>query len=89
MGVWIQDKIPGMEDPFIQPWMIDMADAHYALDISRAQALLGWHPRHRLLATLPHMVDALQADPIDWYTRHKLEGPSAMHAQSEAVSQEE
>jgi nucleoside-diphosphate-sugar epimerase len=80
MGIWIQDKIPGIEDPFIQPWMVDMADAHYELDISRAQGLLEWRPRHRLLATLPHMVDALQADPIGWYARHKLEVPSTMDA---------
>ena len=40
-GAWVQDRIPGIEDPFIKPWMIDLADDHYALDIPRARALLG------------------------------------------------
>jgi hypothetical protein len=33
-GAWLQDQIPG-EEPFIKPWMIDLADDHYALDIHR------------------------------------------------------
>ena len=72
-GAWVQDKIPGMSDPFIKPWMIDLADDHYELDISRAQALLDWQPRHRLIDTLPRMVEALKADPAAWYKRHELE----------------
>jgi hypothetical protein len=43
-GAWVEDKIPGIEDPFIQSWMIDLADDHYELDISRARTLLGWEP---------------------------------------------
>jgi nucleoside-diphosphate-sugar epimerase len=61
-GAWLQDMIPG-EDPFIKPWMIDLADDHYALDVSRAQRLLGWRPERSLRETLPTMVAALQADP--------------------------
>jgi nucleoside-diphosphate-sugar epimerase len=71
-GAWVQDQIPGIEEPFIKPWMIDLADDHYELDISRAKALLGWHPRHRLIDTLPRMVEALQRDPDAWYARHEL-----------------
>jgi len=41
-GAWVEDKIPGIEEPFIKPWMIDLADDHYELDISRAKELLGW-----------------------------------------------
>ena len=44
-GAWLQDVLPG-PGPFIKPWMIDLADDHYALDISRARTLLGWEPRH-------------------------------------------
>ncbi|ODU32591.1 MAG: nucleoside-diphosphate sugar epimerase [Thiobacillus sp. SCN 62-729] len=33
-GAWVQDHIPG-QDPFIKPWMIDRANDHYALDITR------------------------------------------------------
>jgi nucleoside-diphosphate-sugar epimerase len=79
-GAWVQDKIPGIEEPFIKPWMIALADDHYELDISRARDLLGWQPRHRLFDTLPRMVEALQADPVAWYRRHKLGYPSGMKA---------
>jgi nucleoside-diphosphate-sugar epimerase len=72
-GAWVQDKIPGIEEPFIKPWMIDLADDHYALDISRARALLNWQPMRTLRATLPRMVEALKADPAGWYRTNKLE----------------
>lgn len=75
-GAWVQDKIPGIEEPFIKPWMIDMADDHYELDISRARQLLGWEPQHRLIDTLPKMVDALQHDPVAWYQHHDMSPPS-------------
>jgi nucleoside-diphosphate-sugar epimerase len=73
-GAWVQDKIPGVEEPFIKPWMIDLADDHYALDITRARTLLGWSPRHGLRETLPRMVAALKADPEGFYRTNKLEG---------------
>lgn len=73
-GAWVQDQIPGIEEPFIKPWMIDLADDHYALDISRAQQLLDWTPRHSVRATLPKMVTALKTDPEGFYRLNKLEG---------------
>jgi nucleoside-diphosphate-sugar epimerase len=73
-GAWVQDRIPGIEEPFIKPWMIDLADDHYALDITRARTLLDWQPQHNLYETLPKMVAALEADPAGWYRRNKLEG---------------
>ena len=73
-GAWIQDQIPGVEEPFIKPWMIDLADDHYALDISRARQLLGWSPRRSLRETLPRMVTALKTDPEGFYRLNKLEG---------------
>lgn len=75
-GAWIEDKVPGMEDPFIKPWMIDMADDHYELDIARANDLLGWHPRHTLLDTIPLMIRAIDDDPETWFKHHNLEVPS-------------
>jgi nucleoside-diphosphate-sugar epimerase len=78
-GAWVQDQIPGIEDPFIKPWMIDLADDHYALDISRARKLLGWSPRHRLRKTLPRMVTALKTDPEGFYRLNKLEGTPPHH----------
>jgi nucleoside-diphosphate-sugar epimerase len=73
-GAWVQDQIPGVEEPFIKPWMIDLADDHYALDITRARTLLGWFPRRSLRETLPKMVAALKADPAGFYRMNKLEG---------------
>lgn len=74
-GAWLQDQIPG-EEPFIKPWMIDIADDHYELDISKARSILGWAPTRSLRGTLPRMVDALRADPLGWYRENKLEAPS-------------
>jgi nucleoside-diphosphate-sugar epimerase len=86
-GAWVQDTIPGIEDPFIKPWMIDYADDHYALDIARARALLGWQPRRSLRATLPKMVEALESDPIGWYRHHDLEGVPPDAKPRETVAQ--
>lgn len=63
---------PLLEDPFIKPWMIDFADDHYALDVSRAKEWLDWEPRHSLRDTLPKMIDALKRNPVAWYRAHQL-----------------
>ena len=81
-GAWVQDQIPGVEEPFIKPWMIDLADDHYALDISRARQLVGWSPRHTLRQTLPKMVTALKTDPEGFYRLNKLEGTPPHHETS-------
>lgn len=73
-GAWFQDNIPGMEEPFIKPWMIDLADDHYAVNIERSRELLGWMPRHGLRESLPEMVRALKTDPKEFYKRHGLPG---------------
>jgi nucleoside-diphosphate-sugar epimerase len=67
-GAWVQEKLAAEgEEPFIRPWMVDLADAHYAVDIRRSRTLLGWEPPHRLRTTLPAMLASLQADPERWY----------------------
>jgi len=76
-GAWIEDAVPFAEEPFIKPWMVDIADDHYALDISRANAMLGWEPRRLLRGILPRMIEALKADPERWYRENKLEWSSA------------
>lgn len=88
-GAWVQDQIPLGEEPFIKPWMIDLADDHYELDISRARDLLGWEPTHSLRATLPAMVAALKADPVRWYRENKLEPPSWLEDATKGPSAEE
>lgn len=74
VGAWARDAAPG-PDPFIQPWMIDFADAHYDLDISRAGRVLGWQPERSLRETLPRMISELEKDPRAWYERHMLGDP--------------
>ena len=71
-GAWLEDEVLD-EDPFIKPWMVDFADDHYELDITRARTLLGWQPRHSLRSALPKIVASLQADPPRWYRENKLE----------------
>ncbi len=63
-------------DSFIKPWMIDRADDHYELNISHAQDLLDWQPKHDLLGTLPLMIEKLQENPVQWYKENDLELPS-------------
>ena len=53
-GAWVLDHVPGRES-FIRPWMIERANDHYALDITRARTLLGWEPKRSLRETLPTM----------------------------------
>lgn len=73
-GAALQNAIPG-QDPFIKPFMIEFADDHYELDVTRARTALGWEPRHRLRDTLPAMVESLKRDPAQWYRGEKLEPP--------------
>ena len=84
VGAWAQgklepaipDAIDGGEVPFIKPFMVRMADDHYALDIRRARELLGWEPRHRLKDELPRLVAALKSDPAGWYETNGITPPA-------------
>jgi nucleoside-diphosphate-sugar epimerase/uncharacterized membrane protein len=75
MELVIPDSIDKGEKPFIKPFMVDLADDHYELNISRAHTLLDWEPRHSLRDALPGIVNELKADPINWYKRNKLTPP--------------
>lgn len=68
----IENQLPFYPKPFIQPWMIDIADAHYDIDISLAKKLLDWTPKRDVYDTLPLMVQALKKDPPQWYKAHRL-----------------
>jgi len=82
-GAWLQHKaamlVPDVidqgEEPFIKPYMVEMADDHFEIDSSRAHRLLGWESKHSLHETLPKMVEALRADPLAWYHEHDLTPP--------------
>jgi nucleoside-diphosphate-sugar epimerase len=65
-GAWAQENILGQET-FIKPWMIDLADIHYPVEIERARIRLGWEPQHRLRDTLSKMIGSLKQNPQRWY----------------------
>ncbi|MBW6392113.1 NAD-dependent epimerase/dehydratase family protein [Billgrantia antri] len=71
----VPDDFDKGEKPFIRPFMIDMADDHYELDIRRAREQLGWEPRHGVFDTLEAMVDNLLADPHGWYQANGITPP--------------
>ncbi|HET9462920.1 MAG TPA: NAD-dependent epimerase/dehydratase family protein, partial [Thiobacillus sp.] len=71
----VPDAIDRGEKPFVKPFMVELADDHYELDISRAQALLGWAPRHALREELPAVVATLKADPLAWYQANRIPAP--------------
>jgi hypothetical protein len=65
--------------------MIERANDHYALDISRAKQLLDWSPQRSLRRTIPVMIAALLADPIGWYRENNLELPPALAEREESA----
>jgi nucleoside-diphosphate-sugar epimerase len=66
-GAWAQDVISSTGETFIKPWMVDLADAHYPVEIERARKRLGWEPTSRLRYTLGEMIAHLKRDPKRWY----------------------
>ncbi len=76
VGAWVEDHTPFFHDTFIRPWMIDVADDHYEVDISKAKEILGWTPKHFIGTSLPLMVENLKKDPINWYKENGLEVPT-------------
>ena len=75
---WVQEKLSEEgEEPFIKPWMIDLADQHYPVEIDRAREKLGWEPKRRLRDTLSSMAADLLHDPEEWYERHGLPMPES------------
>lgn len=82
-GAWLQgraeDVIPDAIDrgiePFIKPFMVELADDHYELDISRARTMLSWRPEHTLRETLPKMIASLKDHPARWYELNNITPP--------------
>ncbi|PMR75192.1 vitamin K epoxide reductase family protein [Billgrantia endophytica] len=71
----IPDDFDKGEKPFIRPFMIDMADDHYELDIRRARQQLGWAPRFEVFETLEDIVGHLLEDPHAWYEANGITPP--------------
>lgn len=72
IGAWFQDHLPFMKPSFIKPWMIQIADDHYEVDISKAKKYLGWEPKQRLDETLCKWAEELKQDPVAWYQENSL-----------------
>jgi nucleoside-diphosphate-sugar epimerase len=72
IGAFLLCQIPFRPKPFIRPWMIDLADDHYELNIDKAKRLLGWAPKRSLETTLPKMIHELKQDPKGWYKFNQL-----------------
>jgi nucleoside-diphosphate-sugar epimerase len=77
-GAWVQNKLASDDQPFIKPWMIDLADQNYPVDVSRARDLLRWQPRHDLRTTLLEMIARLHDDPRRWYEMNNLPVPDEL-----------
>lgn len=82
-GLWVQSRLEPLipdaidkgQPPFVQPFMAEMADDHYALNTSLARQLLGWEPQHNFKDELPRLVQALKDDPPAWYRRNGVTPP--------------
>ena len=85
VGAWAKDKLASDEAdaPFIKPWMIDLADQNYPVNMHRAREALQWEPQHTLRSTLPEMVACLQRNPKKWYEINGLPAPE--HLQTETA----
>jgi nucleoside-diphosphate-sugar epimerase len=76
-GAWVQEKLARKgNEPFIRPWMVDLADDHYPASIGRVRDRLGWQPRHRLRDVLPILVQRMHRDPMGFYERNRLPLPA-------------
>lgn len=73
-GAWAKNKLT-REEEFIKPWMIDLADDHYPVEIDKARKKLGWSPNHRLRERLPMMIEKLWKNPVRWYETNDLPVP--------------
>ena len=83
IGAWVENHSPFVSNGFIQPWMIDLADDHYDLNITKAKQILHWEPQHSLDKSLPIMVNSLKYDPIAWYKKNDLHMPAHIRKQIE------
>ena len=84
-GAWVQDKLSGDDEVFIKPWMVDIADDHYPVEINKARRKLGWEPIRRLRDSLDVILYRLKNDPKRWYEANGLKYP---HERKEATNRE-
>jgi nucleoside-diphosphate-sugar epimerase len=79
-GAWVKEKAARgeSEEPFIRPWMIDLADQNYPVDLQHLKDRLDWQPQYTLRATLPEMARRLKQSPRRWYEENQLPAPDAL-----------
>jgi len=72
MGATLKKSLQKSKKSFIQPWMVDIADDHFDLDIRKAREKLGWEPAFDLKKCLPKFVSALKKNPQKWIEKHEI-----------------
>ena len=72
IGAVVKSYIPFIPKTFIKPWMIELADDHYELDVTRAKEMIGWSPKKKLREVIPLWVEELHKEPLAWYDENKL-----------------
>lgn len=70
-GAWAENEI-FEEDAFIRPWMVDISNDHYELNLADAEEKLGWTATRNIRTALPVIVEGLKNDPYRWYRKNKL-----------------
>jgi nucleoside-diphosphate-sugar epimerase len=71
-GAYCQEHLPFFRKGFIKPWMIDIADDHFELDISKAKKILGWQPKHAVIDSIAKWAEELKKEPLAWYDENRL-----------------
>jgi nucleoside-diphosphate-sugar epimerase len=72
-AAWLEDH--ELDDDVMRPFMIQTADDHYALDVTRARRWLGWEPERRLEDELPAIIETLKSYPVAWQHANGLLEP--------------
>lgn len=71
-GAWLNEQLSDERRFVYPPWMVDIADAHYAITIDKAEQKLGWTPRRSLSEMLPNLIERVLIDPKSWYQENGL-----------------
>ena len=75
-GAWAENALSFGGDTFIKPWMIDLADQHFVIDVSKAKQVIGWSPKNFVGDVIPRMIEELKQDPLKWYEMNSLKAPT-------------
>jgi nucleoside-diphosphate-sugar epimerase len=94
-GAWLQNKVEDIVpdtidrgiEPFVKPFMVEIADDHYELDTARANADLGWQTQQMLRRKLPTMIGKLQKEPVQWYRRNRIPLPAWLESVADKTVQ--